>query len=408
MSKKNVEWEWKKLGDVSNIYNGNSINEKIKKECYSNIDEGFPFIATKDVSFDYRVDYENGIRIPYSETHFKTASKDTVLICAEGGSAGRKKCILNQTVCFGNKLFAIDSNKALLSGKFVFYYVHHDYFLIEFKKLMAGIIGGVSSAKFKEIPIPIPPLDEQERIVKVLDDAFEKIDAIKTTAETNLQNAKDLFQTTLDKIIDEECIQYERIALKEITTKIGSGATPKGGQKSYQARGISLIRSLNVHHGLFSYDDLAHINETQAKALDGVTIQKNDVLFNITGASIARCCVVPDDVIPARVNQHVSILRPNKDLLYSKYLSVIMLAPQNQKILIGVGEAGATRQALTKADLESFQISLPPLSIQKQIVAKLDSLSEKVKQLESNYKQVLADCDELKKAILKQAFEGML
>ena len=83
-----------------------------------------------------------------------------------------------------------------------------------------------------------------------------------------------------------------------------------------------------------------------------------------------------------------------------------MLAPQNQKILIGVGEAGATRQALTKADLESFQIPLPPLPIQKQIVAKLDSLSEKVKQLESNYKQVLADCDELKKAILKKAFNG--
>ena len=259
---------------------------------------------------------------------------------------------------------------------------------------------------FKELNIPIPPLSEQKRIVKFLDEEFSKIETLKTNAETNLKNAKALYQKSLDKIIEDECRRYTLTSLKEITTKIGSGATPKGGKKSYQTEGISLIRSMNVLYGSFSYDNLAHINEKQAKALDGVAIQCADVLFNITGASIARCCVVPDDVIPARVNQHVSILRPIQKVLNSDYLSVVLLASQNQKKLLDIGEAGATRQALTKGDLEVFPIPLPPLSVQKEIVARLDKLSENVKRLEANYKQIIANCDELKKSILKKTFEG--
>ena len=400
------KWEWKKLGEVAKIYNGNSINANVKKERYSNVESGFPFIATKDVGNDSEVDYENGIRIPFEEAGFKVARKDTVLICAEGGSAGKKKCILNEDVCFGNKLFAIDYNREKLIGKFVFYYTFEQSFTDEFQKLLSGIIGGVSSAKFKEIQIPIPPLSEQNRIVKFLDEEFSKIDTLKTNTETNLKNAKALYQKNLDKIIEDECRRYTLTSLKEITTKIGSGATPKGGKKSYQTEGISLIRSMNVLYGSFSYDNLAHINEKQAKALDGVAIQCADVLFNITGASIARCCVVPDDVIPARVNQHVSILRPIQKVLNSDYLSVVLLASQNQKKLLDIGEAGATRQALTKGNLEVFQIPLPPLSVQKEIVARLDKLSENVKRLEANYKQIIADCDELKKSILKKTFEG--
>ena len=264
---------------------------------------------------------------------------------------------------------------------------------------------GFNKEDIYDFPIPYISLNEQKHVVKTLDEKFAKIDKLKTAAETNLKNAKALYQKSLDKIIEDECRRYTLTSLKEITTKIGSGATPKGGKKSYQTEGISLIRSMNVLYGSFSYDNLAHINEKQAKALDGVAIQCADVLFNITGASIARCCVVPDDVIPARVNQHVSILRPIQKVLNSDYLSVVLLASQNQKKLLDIGEAGATRQALTKGDLEVFPIPLPPLSVQKEIVARLDKLSENVKRLEANYKQIIANCDELKKSILKKTFE---
>ena len=274
------------------------------------------------------------------------------------------------------------------------------------KSITGSTVPHLTQNMLVNFPIPIPSLSEQRSIVKQLDEKLTKIEKIKTNAETNLKNAKALYQKSLDKIIEDECRRYTLTSLKEITTKIGSGATPKGGKKSYQTEGISLIRSMNVLYGSFSYDNLAHINEKQAKALDGVAIQCADVLFNITGASIARCCVVPDDVIPARVNQHVSILRPIQKVLNSDYLSVVLLASQNQKKLLDIGEAGATRQALTKGDLEVFPIPLPPLSVQKEIVVRLDKLSENVKRLEANYKQIIANCDELKKTTLKQTFQG--
>lgn len=85
------DWEIKRLSEVGKIFNGNSINEKVKKDNYAGVDKGLPFIATKDVGFDTIIDYENGVKIPFNEKdNFKIAPKNTPIICAEGGSAGRK------------------------------------------------------------------------------------------------------------------------------------------------------------------------------------------------------------------------------------------------------------------------------------------------------------------------------
>ncbi len=146
-----------------------------------------------------------------------------------------------------------------------------------------------------------------------------------------------------------------RVTLKSITTKIGAGATPTGGQNSYQEEGISLIRSQNVLDFGYSKDGLAFINDEQAKALNNVTVEENDVLLNITGDSIARVCVVPKEILPARVNQHVSIIRPKKEI-DSRYVHYYLqyLKPYLLKIC-GVG---GTRNALTKEAIEKLEIEL--------------------------------------------------
>ena len=115
--------------------------------------------------------------------------------------------------------------------------------------------------------------------------------------------------------------------LLNITTKIGSGATPRGGKSSYKSEGISLIRSMNVHDFNFSREGLAFIDENQAKKLDNVTVQEGDILFNITGDSINRTCVVPPEILPARVNQHVSIIRCKQgvDPKYVNYYLMIVV-----------------------------------------------------------------------------------
>ncbi|AFI83583.1 hypothetical protein Q7A_737 [Methylophaga nitratireducenticrescens] len=166
---------------------------------------------------------------------------------------------------------------------------------------------------------------------------------------------------------------WEWHKLKGLTTKIGSGATPKGGEKAYKPSGTSLIRSLNVHDCFFKEAKLAFIDDEQANDLKNVAVESGDILLNITGASIARSCIVPDEYLPARVNQHVMIIRPKKNV-DSKFLNYLIINPKFKAQLLWQGAGGATRQALTKTMVEELDIPLPSQLEQKRIVEKLDAL----------------------------------
>ena len=122
---------------------------------------------------------------------------------------------------------------------------------------------------------------------------------------------------------------------------------------------------MNVYNGRFEHKDLAHISDEQAEKLDNVTIEKDDVLLNITGASVARCCVVPEDVIPARVNQHVCIIRC-KDWISPEFMCNVLTDGNYQKHLWRIAGSGATREAITKQQVEMLSIIMPPAELQQQ------------------------------------------
>ena len=255
-----------------------------------------------------------------------------------------------------------------------------------------------------EIPVAMLSKAEQERIVERLDAAFAQIDELKSNAEKQLAEVRALFQSALTQAMQPKPGWQEK-TLKEITTKIGSGATPRGGKSVYIETGVALVRSMNVHNGYFKYDNLAHISDEAANLLNGVELKQNDVLFNITGASIARCCVVPEDALPARVNQHVAIIRPKPDIVDSRFLSYVLISKTHQKELLSIGLSGATRQALTKKDLENHVVSLPSPDEQRVILDYLDNYSLKVRELEEIGRKTAADCYALKQALLRQIFE---
>ena len=172
------------------------------------------------------------------------------------------------------------------------------------------------------------------------------------------------------------CKKYKLI---NACSKIGSGATPRGGDASYKSEGISLIRSQNVLDFVFSKDGLAFIDEQQAKELANVTLKEKDVLINITGDSVARVCQVPDDILPARVNQHVAILRANQSLLNPEFLKYSLLSRNNKEMLLTLASTGATRKALTKSMLEQFEIYAPEdINTQQSIASILSSLDDKI------------------------------
>ena len=166
-------WMLSTLDSVSNLYTGNSINSTEKKKYFSGVD-GINYIATKDVNFDNTINYDNGIRIPDNYlSKFKISYFNSVLLCLEGGSAGRKIGLLKQDVCFGNKL----CNLSFYYGenKFLYYFLQSPQFLSDFQKNKSGIIGGVSKNNLGNILIPVLPRNEQMRITQGIDLLFQKV-----------------------------------------------------------------------------------------------------------------------------------------------------------------------------------------------------------------------------------------
>lgn len=202
-------WKWVRLGDIASIYTGNSISEDVKSRKYTGISEGYDYIGTKDVNFNQTVNYDNGVKIPYHEPKFKLAYKNSILMCIEGGSAGRKIALLDRTVCFGNKLCAI--NVINTSELYIMNILQSTYFRAIFNDNTAGIIGGVSINKFQDLLIPLPPSSEQKRIVAKIEE-LEPFVKQYDKAETELSALNGSFPEQLEKSILQYAIQGKLVA----------------------------------------------------------------------------------------------------------------------------------------------------------------------------------------------------
>lgn len=194
-------WGFSRLGFIGEIFNGNSVNAKLKETKYTGLTDGLPFIATKDVNYGFSaLDYDNGVLIPLEEPKFKVAKKGSVLICAEGGSAGKKCGLVSQNVCFGNKLFALNLYGDI-DPKFILSNYQTPAFYAQFSNAMTGIIGGISLAKFGELLIPVPPLKEQQRIVAKVDELMGLCDALEAQTENSITAHQTLVEVLLEALL---------------------------------------------------------------------------------------------------------------------------------------------------------------------------------------------------------------
>lgn len=253
---------------------------------------------------------------------------------------------------------------------------------------VGAIFDSLKCADIPNFRLTIPPLHEQKRIADILGALDDKIELNRRMNETLEAMARALFQSWfidfdpvhakaagrkpdgLDaataKMFPSEFEDSEfgkipkgwRVAkLKDMTSKIGSGATPRGGSAVYVEEGTALIRSQNVHDHDFRWDGLVRLTDKSASELSGVEVRSGDVLFNITGDSILRTCVVDPAVLPARVNQHVAIIRASGGIP-SRYIHLCLVQSQMKAFLAGLN-TGATRQAVTKGHLENIGLPLP-------------------------------------------------
>ena len=392
-------WEIKKLSEIGNVFNGNSINAKIKKEKYSGLDNGLPYIGTKDVGFDSVIDYENGVKIPFTEKeHFKIAPPHTPLICAEGGSAGRKVGFTNQEVCFGNKLFGLIPNKNV-DSRFLFYYYFSSSFQENFSTEMAGIIGGVSMNKFKSIEIPLPPLHEQQRIVSILDEAFAAIDKAKANAEQNLKNAKELFESYLQGVFEKKGDGWAETTLGEIAF-VKSGGTPLRHKIKYWSGDIAWYSSGELNN-LYTSAPERHINELAIENSNAKLFPKGSLLIGMYDTAALKMSVLDRD---AAFNQAIAGVKPNPkiDLIFILH-AINAIKPDILNLRRGVRQKNLSLQKI-----KNIPISIPPLKVQQAIVHQFDILRAETQKLEALYQKKINDLEELKKSILQKAFAGEL
>lgn len=393
-------WEIKKLSEIGRLFNGNSINEKVKKDKYTDLDDGLPFIATKDVGFDSEIEYENGVRIPFNEINqFKIAPSNTPLICAEGGSAGRKIGFTNQDVCFGNKLFALVPNKNV-DSKYVFYYYFTSSFQKQFSTVMAGIIGGVSMNKFKDIEIPLPPLPEQQRIVAILDEVFAAIAKAKANAEKNLNNAKELFESYLQSVFENKGEGWEEKKLGDI-----AGVEYGYTDKSEEEGDYRYIRITDIDkNGELILEDKKYIK--RSKEAEGFLIKDNDLLMARTGATFAKVLLFNSDEPSVFASYLIRITFKEKieNELYWYFTKTKNYWEQANNL-----QSGAAQPHFNGAAVKQVVFTYPKaIKDQKLLIEKFRALSTETKKLETIYQQKIDVLEELKKAILQKAFAGEL
>jgi type I restriction enzyme S subunit len=261
-------------------------------------------------------------------------------------------------------------------------------------RVVQSVQANFSLGELSSLEIPLPPLAEQKAIAAVLGALDDKIELNRRMNATLEAMVRALFQSWFvdfdpvraklegrqpvgldpataalfpDSFQDSDAGNipngWEVVKLKDLTSKIGSGATPRGGSEVYVAEGPALIRSQNVYDHEFRWPGLARLTDKSAEELKNVEVMKNDVLLNITGDSILRTCVVDPAALPARVNQHVAIIRAINGIP-AHYLHLYLVQESMKSFLIGMS-AGATRHAITKGHLESIDMLKPSALVLK-------------------------------------------
>lgn len=394
-----MSWPMVKLGDVV------TVNPRAPKEIDST--QIVSFVGMASVSEDGQLLSEEPRVLEETKKGFTYFAKSDVLLakitpCFENGKCLRANQIAN-LVGFGSTEFhVLRPDESRLDATYLFYMIWSEQFRVLGAASMSGAAGQkrVGSDFLKNFEIPLPPLAEQKRIAAILD----KADAIRRKRQQAIQLADDFLRAVFLQMFGDPVTNpkgWEVKPLKDLAHKIGSGSTPRGGSESYQTDGISLIRSLNIHDNEFKFKDLAFIDDEQAERLSNVVVEENDVLLNITGASVCRCAIVPSEVLPARVNQHVCIIRPKANL-YPSYLLHLLISQPYKQMLLQMSGAGATREALTKLQIENLQIAIPPESEQEKFEKVRLSVNSLIKNAHSFSSQ------ELFESLSQKAFSGQL
>jgi type I restriction enzyme S subunit len=394
-------WEVKKIGDILQVERGGSPRP-IKKYLTSSPD-GLNWIKISDATASNKYIYKAKEKITRDGLHKTRLVNKGDFLLSNSMSFGRPY-IMKTTGCIHDGWLVLkDKHQVILDKEFLYYLLCSPNIFEQFDKLAAGsTVRNLNIALVSSVKIPVPPLPEQKRIVKIIDKAFAATQKAKENAEKNLQNSKELFDSYLQGVFTNPGKDWEEKTLAEIANDFGRGKSkhrPRNDKKLYNGN-YPFIQTgdvRNSNHFITKYSQTYNeVGLAQSKLWPKGTLCIT-IAANIAETGILQFdSCFPDSVIGLVVDNKKS----NIDFI--EYLL------QSFKTILQSKGKGSAQDNINLGTFEKEMFPIPSLTEQKRIVAKLNALSSKIKLLESIYQQKLTNIEELKKSILQKAFEGDL
>lgn len=393
-------WVVKKLGDVCEVRCG-STPSKSNSSFWSN--GTIPWFTINDIRKQGRHITHTELKVSEeAATRLTIFPVGTVLLCC---TASLGECAIAEIPLTSNQQFngLTIKEKSSISAIYLLYFC---FTLKDVLKQLSGkaTIDFVSNKKVCNISIPVPPLSEQKRIVSILDSAFAKIEAMKDNAARNLANAKELFQSELQNAM----MPKEGWLCKKVCEigEIQTGTTPPTSDKGNYGNYIAFIKPADVNFEGRGGINISNEMLSEKGFLLSRCAKAESILMVCIGATIGK---VGFSTSKVTFNQQINVLTPKTEY-YPKFFYYGMLEKHFQNNVIKEGKgAQATLPIINKTKWGNLRLSFPSSKTEQQlIVSHLDSLSEKVKELEAAYNKTIADCEELKQSLLRKAFNGEL
>lgn len=378
----------KKLSDVADIIMGQSP----PSSSYNTGRRGIPFFQGKA---------EFGALYPevkkWCDAPTKIAKKNDILISVRAPVGPTNLC--PEKACIGRGLAAVRAKNGSAFNLFILYYLRS----IENKLAAQGkgsTFTAINREDLERIKFPDISYQNQETIARLLSKTESAIEKRREA----IRLLDDFLKSTFVEMFGDPAAAQKRnsiVCLGDITSLVSSGSTPLGGEATYLKKGIKFIRSQNVHMNRLAFDDIAFISEEVHRQMKRTWVKRDDVLLNITGASIGRVAYFNGADDSANVNQHVCIIRPVKDKVIAEYLSFLISMPNYQKKIFS-RNAGATRQAFNFNQIREFEIPLASLNEQQKfarIIEAVGTLKERMKSSEIELQNLFA-------ALMQKALNG--
>jgi type I restriction enzyme S subunit len=388
------KWEIFKIGDVCDVIAGQSP----KGEFYNSEGLGLPFYQGKK---------EFGKKF-ISSPQTWTTSVTKVAIAGDILMSIRAPVgpvnFATQKICIGRGLAAIRARESI-DKNFLFYYLFSNQDNIKGNE--GAVFASINKSQIQNISLPVPPIEEQKRIVEILDKAFEGIAQAEANTRQNLANAHEVFNSCLDNIFIKRGDNWIESILSQVCQfENGDRGKNYPNREEYVESGIPWINTGHIQpDGTLSQSEMNFISREKYETLRGGKIQPGDLVYCLRGATIGKTALV-DPLNIGAIASSLVILRPNKSL-DSKFLYYFLISSPAKK-QIKLYDNGAAQPNLGAKSVAKYIIYFPDFSEQKNIVKKLDHLAEETKRLKAIYQRKLEEIAELKQSILEKAFTGQL